>query len=80
MLEMFNGRFFSMNMKFIMDIKLFFLICFICINMIQLSYQLLYILLSVDWKYRLNGFLFYELSLFINICFDIYVKDSYMII
>lgn len=33
MLEMFNGRFFSMNMKFIMDIK-FFLICFSCINMI----------------------------------------------
>lgn len=34
MLKMFDGRFFSMNMKFIMDIKLFFLICFICINMI----------------------------------------------
>lgn len=29
-----NGRFLSMNMKFIMDIKPFLLTCFICINMI----------------------------------------------
>lgn len=33
-LETSNGRFLSMNMKFIMDIKPFLLTCFICINMI----------------------------------------------
>lgn len=33
-LETSNGRFLSMNMKFIMDIKPFLLACFICINMI----------------------------------------------